>query len=191
MLNVFSTRDPYVMMTLYKSLVRSRLDYCSPVWNSTKLADIRVLENVQRTFTARISGLRGLDYWERLKELKIQSLQRRRERFIIFNVWKILNSRIPNGVGLGFDIREDCIRAVLKPLPRSSARVQMLYDSSFVIYGAKLWNLLPKSSTVLETFATFKASVDSFLDNIPDKPPLEGYHSPNNNSLLQIMFRPR
>ena len=72
------------MMTLYKSLVRSLLDYCCPLWNPTKVQDIQLIEGVQRTCTSSIGGLMAhFNYWERLAKLKPVSLQRRRERCII------------------------------------------------------------------------------------------------------------
>ena len=56
--SVFKTRDTTIMITLYKSLVRSLLEYCCPLWDPTKITDIQMLEGVQRTFTSRIGGLR-------------------------------------------------------------------------------------------------------------------------------------
>ena len=90
--SVFKTRDGTVMTTLYKSLVRSTLEYCCPLWNPGKVTDIQLIEGVQRTFTSRISGLQHLNYWERLARLKLMSLQRRRERDIILMMWKILHN---------------------------------------------------------------------------------------------------
>ena len=43
-----------------------------------------------------------LDYWGRLKALRISSLQRRRERFIIVHVWKILREITPNDLDFEF-----------------------------------------------------------------------------------------
>ena len=180
------------MVTLYKSLIRSRLEYCSPLWNPTKkLGDIRALENIQRSFTAKIEGLGDSDYWERLSKLKLLSLQRRRERFIIFHVWKIIHGKSPNDIGMQFERQDDCIKAIVKPLPRCAARKQTLFENSFTICGAKLWNLMPKQSRNMESFPAFKSSVDKFLDHIPDRPPIEYYYSPNNNSLLEILIRQR
>ena len=56
-LSVFKTRDKVVMMTLYKSLVRSLLEYCCPLWDPVMTTEIQLLEGVQRTFTSRIGGL--------------------------------------------------------------------------------------------------------------------------------------
>ena len=36
-LSVFKSRDSEVMLTLYKSLVRSHLEYCCPLWHPSKI----------------------------------------------------------------------------------------------------------------------------------------------------------
>ena len=80
-LGTFKDRSPLTMLTLFKSMVRSKLEYCCPVWDPPKITDIQNIENVQRQFTRRITGCKNLDYWQRLKKLKLMSLQRRRERY--------------------------------------------------------------------------------------------------------------
>ena len=79
------------MLTLYKPMVRSLLEYCSPLWHPTKISDIQELGSVQETFIARITGMRDMHYWDCLINLSLMSLQRGRERFIILHMWKILN----------------------------------------------------------------------------------------------------
>ena len=62
--------------TLYKSLVRSLLEYCCPLWDPVKMTEIQLLEGVQRTFTNRIGCLEIMKYRERLSHLKLMSTQK-------------------------------------------------------------------------------------------------------------------
>ena len=97
-LGTFKDRSKFIMTLLFKSMVRRRLEYCSALWNPHKVQDIQTLEAIQRSFTHRISGCQDMDYWERLKYLNLPSLQRRRERYIVINAWKILHKKAPNDI---------------------------------------------------------------------------------------------
>ena len=79
-LRTFSSRDKLTMLTLFKALVMSRLDYGSQLWSPHLTKHINMIEKSQRTFSRYISGMQGLSYPERLTVLKLYSLQRRRER---------------------------------------------------------------------------------------------------------------
>ena len=59
-LSVFRDRSKLTMLTLYNSLVRSKLEYCCPLWNPSAVADIQKLERVQRVFTSKVAGCREL-----------------------------------------------------------------------------------------------------------------------------------
>ena len=48
--SVFFTRRTEILIILYKSLVRCHLEYCSPLWNPSKIADIQNLESIQPKF---------------------------------------------------------------------------------------------------------------------------------------------
>ena len=139
-LSVFKTRERSVMMTLYKSLVRSLLEYCCPLWNPSKITDIQLLNSVQRTFTNRIAGLQGTDYWDRLKTLNLMSLQRRRERYIILQMWKLLHCISPNDIGVKFqDKNRHGFKADVPKLVKTSLQHnQSLYDDSFSLLGPRL-----------------------------------------------------
>jgi hypothetical protein len=185
--SVFKTRNITTMMTLYKSLVRSILEYCCPLWNPHKLVDIQQLESVQRTFTRRISGVQHLNYWERLKALNIMSLQRRRERYTILQMWKILHHASPNDLDIKFSESSRLgIRAKVPQLNSSSTqRHQSLYDTSFAVQGPRLWNSIPSDMTRVADFQKFKNSLTGYLNTIPDKPPVTGYSCANRNFLLE------
>ena len=95
-LRTFKSRSPAVMMTLWKSLVIPIMDYCSQLWCPTQAGQIHQLEEIQQQFTRKIRLVECTDYWERLTNLKMYSLQRRRERYRIIYVWKILELQVPN-----------------------------------------------------------------------------------------------
>ena len=102
------------MMTLYKTYVRSQLEYCSALWHPQCIEGLGVVEGVQRAFTSKISGLSHMDYWERLRALCLMSLQRRRERFIVIMMWKFFHDLVPNDLNIRFqDSGRNGIKAVL------------------------------------------------------------------------------
>ena len=70
-LRTFTTRDSITMMTLFKSLVLPRLDYCSQLWSPHLVKHIDQLEKNQRSFTKHITGMQSLEYSERLVSLKL------------------------------------------------------------------------------------------------------------------------
>ena len=95
-LRVFQSRRRSLMRTLLKSLVIPLLEYCCQLWNPFKAKDIQAIEAIQRTFTCKITEVQHLNYWERLHELKLYYLQRRRELYIIVYIWKITQHMVPN-----------------------------------------------------------------------------------------------
>ena len=72
----YKSRD--IVIRLYKSLVRPHLEYCVQAWCSHFVKDIDKLEKIQKRVTRLIPDLRHLSYEERLKQLNLHSLKRRR-----------------------------------------------------------------------------------------------------------------
>ena len=90
-LQTFQHRGRRVMLTLLPSLVQPRLDYCSQLWSPSNQGSINRLEAVQQSFVSRIWDpvLDQLDYWGKLKLLRLYSQERRRERYMVCFLWKI------------------------------------------------------------------------------------------------------
>ena len=95
-LRTFKTRSITPMLTLYKSLLLAIIEYCSALWCPLGVGQIQKLEAIQWSFIRKINNTKGLNYWECLKSTKLYSLQRRRERYRIIYIWKILEKIVPN-----------------------------------------------------------------------------------------------
>ena len=185
-LRTFKDRSATTMLTLYKSLVRCRLEFCSPVWNPHGAkGEIKSLESVQRSFTRKITDMKQYNYWQRLEKLQLKSLQRRRERYTLIHTWKIYNEVAPGKDTLiHFHTNRLGVRAVI-PSPISNAQGwwKTKYHQSFGMRAAVLWNTLPKKVNMVDDLDQFKALLGQWLDQFPDRPPVTGYPSQNTNSI--------
>ena len=88
-------RSPEFMKTLFITHIRPIIDFCSPIWNTGYLTDIKSLESVQRRWTKHITGFENLSYHTRLKRLSLFSIWGRLHRADLILVWKIFNNKIP------------------------------------------------------------------------------------------------
>ena len=188
-LRTFTSRSKHTMITLYKSLVIPILEYCSVLWSPSAVGLIQRLEEIQKSFLKQIKGT-PQNYWESLKQLKIYSLQRRRERYRIIYTWKILENLVPNV--------NDCFKH--KDHPRlgrlcvskyAGPNNSRLRDSTLNIQGAKLFNAMPKNIRNLKNIPVekFKNALDKHLQTIPDEPQIRGYtgcRRVDSNSILDM-----
>ena len=193
-LRTFKTRDRLPMITLWKSLVQPIMDYCSQLWCPTQPSLIKQLEAVQQNFTRKVKVDQKLDYWERLKELKLLSQQRRRERYRILYCWKVVEGIAPTIPAIEAKSHPRNGRTILMKTMdnKTPSYIQKARDASINIHGAKLFNLLPKDlrNKTDCSLESFKYNLDKFLSSIPDEPWVQNYCTGRNsfhNSLLHCV----
>jgi len=189
-LRTFKKRTTEVMLTLLKQLVVPQLEYASVIWSPTDQRSINKLESVQRMFTSKFScfltfdevlqrPICTIDYQERMRSLKIYSLERRRERYIIIYTYKIIIGLVNNpGINITYNARTK-IHVKSKTSPATSpAWAKRVRASSFFVQGPRLYNSIPQHLRELENIVTpsktdsdnFKARLDKYLQTLPDIP---------------------
>ena len=159
------------MKFMWKSLVQGHIDYCSQLYFPNQSNELQSLENLLKTFTKKIPEVSHLDYWSRLKHLKMFSQQRRAERYRILYTWKVLEGLVPN-CGIHHKLNERRGRECLIPASRGRQAIQSLRDQSFQMAGPKLFNSLPRYLRDLKKISIeeFKEKLDQFLASLPDHP---------------------
>lgn len=139
----FRYLDAEGYLALYYAFVRSTLEFASCAWNPHLRKDINLIESVQRRFTRRIPGLRGLSYEERLRLLGINSLETRRHRADLILTYKIIHGLVKFDMGDLFDFAPDAgtrghyLKLKIKDIARLDVR-----KYSFAHRVVEPWNRL-------------------------------------------------
>jgi len=80
------------LISLYKSMVRPHLEYCSVVWSPHYNKDKMPLEKIQHRFTRLFPNLRKLPYEDKLGQLRLWSLEKRRNRTDLIQLYWMVKS---------------------------------------------------------------------------------------------------
>ena len=86
----FHYRTKRVLVPLYKTFVRPRLEYAAAAWNPWLQKDCDVLEKVQQRLVRMLSDARGTTYEERLNAAGLTSLGDRRRRGDLIEAFKTM-----------------------------------------------------------------------------------------------------
>ena len=170
-LRTIQARDLLFMKFMWKTLIQGHIDYCSQLYLPTRSTELQQIENLQRCFSKKIPSIRHLNYWERLKIMKMYSQQRRLERYRIIYSWKILEGQAPN-CGLEVLQTERRGRELKIPPLKGKTSVRSLREQSFQVNGPRLFNSIPKEVRNMTKVSVeeFKVKLDKFLEKIPDQP---------------------
>ena len=183
LLRTFQTREREVMLKLFHTYIRSKMEYCCSVWSPTMQGDINELERIQKSFTNKIQGMEDLDYHQRLKELKLYSLERRRERYLTIYAWQMLEGIKENYLGLKVSKygRNRSIQS--HPIRWSYNGKKIKHSNRSIVHRStgkkmeRLFNCLPPKLRNMEgkSTDTFKTHLDRWLRNVPDTPRIDNY----------------
>ncbi|PKU37230.1 hypothetical protein llap_12465 [Limosa lapponica baueri] len=149
---------------LYSVLLRPHLEYCVQLWSPQQRKDMDLLERVQRRATKMIRGLEHLSCEDRLRELGLFSLERRRLWGDLIAAFQYLKGAYRRA-GEGLFVRKSGDRTRGFKLEEGRFRLDTR-KKFFAVRVVRPWHRLPREAVAAPSLEVFRARLDGALSNL-------------------------
>ena len=175
MSRAFQYRDKITWVRLYKTFVRCHLEYANQSWYPYTQADKQTLEAVQKRAVMMIAGLDGLDYSDRLRALRLDTLEERRLRGDAIMTWQLLSGYTDVNPEVFFThVDTEPSQATRHSSNKLNLNIKKfrtdLRKNTFSIQAALQWNTLPVSVREAESLNMFKNRYDTYRELLKNEP---------------------
>ena len=124
------------------------------------------IENVQRRATKILSTLKDKPYPERLRKLGLPSLEHRRRRGDMIDLYKYIHGHYSAKEPSFEVLNNDRLRRHPLKLVKGHHRLQ-LRGNSFAVRVVNSWNNLPEEVATADTINSFKTRLDKHWHGLP------------------------
>ncbi|KFQ78995.1 hypothetical protein N335_03757, partial [Phaethon lepturus] len=161
-----ASRSREVILPLYSAVVRPHLESCVQLWSPQHRKDMDLLEQVQRRAKEMIRGKGQLSSEDRLKELGLFSLERRRLQGDLIAAFQSLKGAYKKaGEGLFTRACSNRTRGNGFKLKESRFRLDPR-KKFFTTRVVKHWPRLPRDVIDAPSLETFQVRLDGALSNL-------------------------
>ena len=156
--------DKSTFKNLFKVIVRPHLEYGNIIWAPRTKKDRDLIESVQRRATKLVPGLYEKTYEERLKILDLPSLEYRRKRGDMIEMFKFMTNKYQ--VSTPWLILDDstATRGHRFKLKKQSCKSD-IRKNVFSLRVFNLWNALPHDVVDAPSVDAFKGRLDKHWKN--------------------------
>lgn len=168
----FKNMDQEDFLIMYKTYIRPRMEYCIQVWSPHLAKDIQLLERVQRKSTKLVRGFQKLSYQDRLKRLDLTTLEERRKRGDLIEVYKLLHRKENIGYEQFFKLaKAETSRYDLRGHSMKLFHNRTRLDTRKFYFSQRVvspWNNLPQHVVDAPSVNRFKNVYDRFMNQDMD-----------------------